>query len=125
MSRAFTRLRHEAAGAHAENKVNQNDDYQTDTDDSGTPAFVVDALDVATLADLVHAPDIQEETVDEGAGGEDGEGPGGNEGGVIGAEVEECCGDAAEDDREFQPGEEGSLGGKVDLRFHANGDENA
>lgn len=89
------RLSHEAAFANAQRKVNQNDNDQTDTNDSRAPALVIDALDVAALADLVDAPDVQEETVDEGAGGEDGKGPGGGEGSVVSTEVEEGSGDAA------------------------------
>lgn len=92
---------HKPASAHTQRKVNQNDYNESDTDDCRTPALVVDALDVATLADLVNAPDVQEETVDEGAGGEDGEGPRRDKGGEVGAEVEEGCGDSAEDDGEF------------------------
>lgn len=82
-----SRRSHKPASVHAQRKVNQNDCDESDTDNRRTPALVVDALDVATLADLVDAPDVQEETVDEGAGSEDGEGPGGDEGGIVGAEV--------------------------------------
>lgn len=93
--RTFTRLSHESTCAHTQSKVNQNDDDKTNADNSGTPALIVDALDVAALPDLVYAPDIQEETVDQGAGGEKGESPGGDEGCVVCTEVEECCSDTA------------------------------
>lgn len=82
-----SRRSHKPASAHTQRKVNQNNYDESDTDNRWTPALVVDTLDVATLADLVDAPDVQEETVDEGAGGEDGEGPGGDEGGIVGAEI--------------------------------------
>jgi hypothetical protein len=121
----FLRRSHKPTSAHAKPKVDQDNNDKTNTNDRRSPALVVNALDVATLADLVDAPDVQEETVDESAGGEDGEGPSGDEGCGVGAEVEESCGNAAEDDGEFEPGEEGSLGGEVDFWFHADGNEDA
>ena len=78
---------HKPASVHTQRKVNQNNYDESDTDNRRTPALVVDTLDVATLADLVDAPDVQDETVDEGAGGEDGKGPGRYECGIVGAEV--------------------------------------
>lgn len=41
------------------------------------------------------------------------------------AEVEQRGGDGAEDDGEFEPGEEGAFGGEVDLGLDAHGDVDA
>ena len=103
MSRLTVRSRrsHKPAFAHAQPKVKHDDHDKPETDDRRTPALVVDALDVAALADFVDAPDVQEETVHEGAGSENGEGPGGDEGGRFSAEVKKSCRDSAEDDGEF------------------------
>jgi hypothetical protein len=59
-----TRLCNKSTHANPQTEVNENDDNKTDRDNSRTPALVVNALDIAALADLVNTPDIQEETVD-------------------------------------------------------------
>jgi hypothetical protein len=58
------RQRNKTAHTHTQAKVKKNDKNKTNRDNRRTPALVVDALDVPALADLVHAPDVQEETVD-------------------------------------------------------------
>lgn len=61
--------------ADAKPEINQNDRNQPQSDDSRAPLLVIDAFDVAAFTDFVHAPDVQDETVEEGEGGEDGESP--------------------------------------------------
>ena len=51
-----SRRSHKPALAHAQPKVKQDDNDKSEADDRRTPALVVDALDVAALADLVDAP---------------------------------------------------------------------
>lgn len=67
---------HEATSTHTQGKVDEHDSNETHANDRGSPLFIVHTLHIAALADLVHAPDVQEQTVDEGTGGEDGECPG-------------------------------------------------
>ncbi len=62
--------------------------------------------------------------VQQRATGDDGESPRRRQTGAI-AKVEERGRDAAEDDAELQPVEEGSLGGEVDFGLDADGDVDA
>jgi hypothetical protein len=117
--------RRKAGLTRPQTKVHQHDNHKTNADDRRAPFLIVDSFDVAALADLVDTPDVQHETVDEGHGGEDGKCPRGAEGDVVIAEVEQSGSDGAEEDGEFEPGEEGSLGGEVDLGFDADGDVDA
>lgn len=56
-------------------EINQDNNHESNAENSRAPLFIIDAFDVAAFADLVHAPDIQEQAVDECDGCEDGEGP--------------------------------------------------
>jgi hypothetical protein len=105
-----------------QDKVRQHNCDKTDTDNCGPPFFVVHSLHVAALTDLVNAPDVEHETVDEGYSGEDGEGPRTGECDVVVAEVQESSGDCAEKNGEFKPREECSLGSEVYFRFDADRD---
>ena len=67
---------HEATSTHTQAKVDQYNDNKTHANDRGSPLFIVHTLHIAALADLIHAPDVQNQTVDKGTGGEDGECPG-------------------------------------------------
>lgn len=116
---------HEATRTNTHSKINHHDDNKPNTDHSRPPFLIINALDIATFADLVHAPDIQDQAVDECDGGEDGEGPCGSEGDVVNSKVEESGGDTAEDDGEFEPGEKCAFGGEMDLWFYADGDEDS
>jgi hypothetical protein len=116
---------HKSTCTNTQSKVDQHDRNETHANDGGSPLFIIHALDIAALADLVHAPNVKEETVDEGTGSENCEGPRRGEGDGVDAEVEECGGDATEDDGELEPGQEGSLGGEVDLGLDADRDEDA
>ena len=55
----------------------------------------------------------------------DGEKPGADAGGSIGAEVQQTDREATEDDGEVEPGEEGALIGEEDLGLHSGGEGNA
>lgn len=125
MSAGLLVTSHEATSMNTQSKVDQHDDNETHANNGGTPLFVVHALDIAALADLVHAPDVQEETIDESTGSEDGESPGRCEGDAVDAKVKKSGSNTAEDDRELEPRKEGSLSGEVDLGLDADRDEDA
>ena len=73
------------------------------------------------FADFAHTPQVQPGAVDEGETGDEGKGPGSREGETI-AKVKERSGDGTEENREFEPGEEGTLGCELDFGFDADGD---
>ena len=62
-----------------------------------------------------------DEGVEHGAHGDEGEEAGGDLANAV-AEVEEADGEAAEDDGEVEPGEEGALIGEEDFWFDAGGE---
>lgn len=76
------------------------------------------------LPNHLHPPKIQPHTVQQSRTSDDGETPSGVEADII-AEIQEGGGDGAEDDAEFEPGEEGAFGGEVDFWFDADGDVDA
>lgn len=53
--------RQESACFHPEAEIHQYNNYKTHTDNCRPPFFVVDSLDIAALADLIHTPDVQHE----------------------------------------------------------------
>lgn len=63
--------------------------------------------------------------VDHAAHGDDGEEAGANAGSGIGAKVEQTDGEAAEDDGEVEPGEEGALVGEEDFGLNSGGEGDA
>lgn len=116
---------HESTRLHPQPEIHQHNHHKTDTNDSGTPFLVVNSLDIAALADLVHAPDIQQQGVDQRTGGQEGKGPRTRQRDRVDAKVEKGGGDTAQDDREFQPGEESAFRSKVDFGFDTDRDENS
>ena len=74
--------------------------------------------------DHPHAPEVKTNTIQQRHARQDREPPRAGQGDVV-AEIEQSRGDGAEDDAEFEPGEEGPLGGEVDFWFHADGDVDA
>jgi hypothetical protein len=73
---------------------------------------------------LIDSPEVQRHAIDQRQTGHDGEAPSAEEGDGV-TEVEERGGDAAEDDGELEPGEEGAFGGKEDFGLDADGDVDA
>ena len=65
------------------------------------------------------------ERVEHAPHGDDGEETRADAGGGVGAEVEQADGEAAEDDGEVEPGEEGALVGEEDLGLDAGGEGDA
>ena len=65
------------------------------------------------------------ERVDHAAHGHDYEEPGTDAGSGVGAEVEQTDGEAAEDDGEVEPGEEGAFVGEEDFGLDAGGEGDA
>jgi len=116
---------HETAGANAESKVCHNDSNKTKTENSRAPTLVVYTLDIAALADLVHTPQVKDETVDQGGSCQDGKGPGRGKGDVVEAKVQKGGSDTTENDRELQPGQEGTFSGEIDLWLNTNRDKDA
>lgn len=55
--------------SNTQTKVDHDGQDETEAKDRRAPFLVVYALDVAALADLVHAPDVKHEAVEEGQGG--------------------------------------------------------
>jgi hypothetical protein len=72
----FSLTSHEATGTHTHTKVDKHNDNETHAKHGGSPLFIIHTLHIAALADLIHTPDVEEQTVDEGSGCEDGECPG-------------------------------------------------
>lgn len=56
-------IRDDIAMFGSQNKIDKHRDQQTKTQERGTEFFVIYALDVASFADLVHAPDVQSRAV--------------------------------------------------------------
>jgi hypothetical protein len=56
-------IRGELAMLGSQNKIDKNRRYQTKTQNRRTILFVIYALDVTSLADFVHAPDVQNSAV--------------------------------------------------------------
>lgn len=83
---------------------------------------MIHALHVSALADLIDAPDVQHQAVKDCRGGERCEEPRGGHRNGIAAKVEQRCGDRAQDDGEFEPGQERAFGGEVDFRFDTDWD---
>jgi hypothetical protein len=73
------------------------------------------------LANFLNTPEIQTRTVTQRQTRNDSERPRGREAQAV-AEVEQRGGDGAEEDAEFEPGEEGAFGGELDFGFDADGD---
>jgi hypothetical protein len=80
--------------------------------------------DGSTFTNLAHAPQVQQRAVHERDARDDSERPSSRERQGV-AEVEERGGNAADEDAEFEPGEEGALGGELDFGFDADGDVDA
>lgn len=57
-------LGNEPGLSHPQSKIDHNHGDKANADDGRSPFLVVDALDVASFADFVHAPDVQHKTVD-------------------------------------------------------------
>lgn len=74
------------------------------------------------MADHVHAPDIQNQTIYQCGASYGSESPCGREGDLIMPEIEQSCGDGAEDDGEFKPGEESAFGCEEDFGLNPDGD---
>lgn len=68
-----------------------------------------------------NTPEKQARGVKQRATGDDGERPSRSQREVV-AEIEQRGGDGAEQDAEFEPGEEGAFGGELDFWFDADGD---
>lgn len=75
-------------------------------------------------SDHPHPPHIHPTAIGQRRTRQEREAPGARARDVV-AEIEQRGGDAAEDDGEFQPREEGALGGEVDFRLDADGDVDA
>lgn len=61
--------RREPTLSNTQAKVDHDGQDQAESKGRRAPFLVVYALDIAALADLVHAPDIEHEAVEEGQGG--------------------------------------------------------
>ena len=72
----------------------------------------------------LHAPHVQAQTIQQPSTSCDHEPKGRVQGDGV-SEIQQRAGDAAQEDGELEPGEEGALGGKVDFRFDADGDVDA
>ena len=100
-------------------KGNRHGGQQAQTQHRGPQPIVI--ADRSTGGDHAHAPHVQAQAVQEAGAGHGGEGPGREVRDGV-AKVQERGRDAAEDDAEFEPGEEGALGGEVDFGFDPDGD---
>ena len=78
-------------------------------------------LHVSVLPNLVHAPCVQDEAVQQCHDSKDGERDCGREGDFLCAKIEECGSDCAEEDGKFEPGEECAFGGEVYLWLDTHG----
>lgn len=84
---------HESTRLHPQPEIHQYNHHKADTNDSGAPFLVVDSLDIAALANLVHTPDIQYKGIDQRTGSQDGKGPRTRQRDGVDAEVEKGGGD--------------------------------
>ena len=105
-----------------QHKVDDDGAEQGNGQDGGSEAVVEAAL--AALADALGAPVEGHQCVGHGGHGNEGEEAGGDLANLV-AKVEQADGEAAEDDGEVEPGEEGSLVGEEDLGLDAGGEGDA
>lgn len=109
---ATRRRRRRRCRGDAQDKINNDGGQQGEGEDAGAVAIVEAAL--AALADALGAPVEGDEGVDHGAHGDGGE-EGGRDAADGVAEVEQADRQAAQDDGEVEPRQEGALVGEEDL----------
>jgi hypothetical protein len=80
--------------------------------------------DSPSFPDFADTPKVENGAVNKGHACDNGERPSSGEGEGV-AEIEESGGDGADEDGEFEPGEEGAFGGELDFGFDADGDVDA
>ena len=88
-----------SAFRESEYKADSHRDEQTSAQRARPPSIVV--IDSSPLLDVGHAPDVDAHAVEEGNDCDNRERPSGGHGDAV-AEVEERCGDGAQDDGEFE-----------------------
>jgi hypothetical protein len=103
-------------------KADRNRHKKASTKQCGAPLIVVH--NSSAFPDFADAPEVQGSTVHQGDARDDGEGPGGRKGEGV-AKIEERGCNGADEDGEFEPGEEGAFGCELDFGFDADGDMDA
>jgi hypothetical protein len=103
-------------------KADRNCGEKANAKQRGSPLVVIH--DGPTFANLTHAPQVQQRAVHERDARDNGKCPCSRERERV-AKVEQRGGDGANKDGEFEPGEEGALGGELDFGFDAHRDVDA
>ena len=106
-----------------QDEVHQHRRRQRAREQRRAPAVVEAGL--AADADAAGAPVERGDGVGDGGDGDEGEGGGGQAGDAVVAEVEEPDPEAAEEDGEVEPGEEGALVGEEDFGLDARRERDA
>lgn len=99
-------------------KADTDGQKQADTEQRRAPLIMV--RDGSPLSDLAHTPEIQTRAVHERDARDRRKRPRRREGEAV-AEIEQRGGNAADEDAEFEPREEGAFGGELDFGFDADG----
>lgn len=78
----------------------------------------------AARSDGIDTVKVEEEAVEQGENGNDGEAPGRGERDAV-TKVQQRGGDGTNDDAKLEPGEESTFGSEEDLGFYADGNVDA